>query len=177
MIHEEKIGKRIWDSSFREKLGEYLGKNIEDIVYKRVYGEEENVEIDGKSYTILPIGNINRSIQGLLDGTISHNNGTHSFTGARRVLNYNLEPITIKDAKTNRIRASYIKHYHDTLGEVWSEKDFDDNEEYEKQMNSLEKLIQLHILHYYKNAKGRKYKIERENRNKLGRRIDRSDDE
>lgn len=125
MEHTEKVGK-LWRPELMESLSEKLGQNVEDIVYKRVFGEEETVAINGKNYTLIPTGNINYSIQGLKDGTTSLNRGNNSESGVLRILTSNLTPIRINDANIDYVKSSYIGHYRDTLGEAWSDKDFDD---------------------------------------------------
>lgn len=124
MEHIEKIGKKLYDPEFMQILSQQLGQNAEEIIYKIVFGEEEATQVEGKNYTIFPIGNINTRIQGILDGQIPRTRGTDSISGAIRILTSKLEPIRLKGASFDRIRDSYISHYRDSLGEEWSVEDF-----------------------------------------------------
>lgn len=125
MEHIEKVGNKLYTPDFMQILSKELGQNAEDIIYKKIFGEEENVQVNGKKYTIFPIGNINTRVQGILDGRIPRSRGTDSISGALRILTSKLVPIRINEASVKQIRDSYISHYHDSLGEDWSNDDFD----------------------------------------------------
>lgn len=120
MEHIKKIGNKLYKPEFMKILSEKLGQSVEDIVYERIFGEEQIVEVNDKRYKLLPIGNRNRRVQGILDGRIPHSRGTDSISGATRILTSKLEPITYDNANVERISDSYIKHYRDVLGEEWS---------------------------------------------------------
>ena len=78
MEHIEKIGNKLYTPEFMQILSKELGQNAEEIIYKKVFGEEEKVQVNGKNYTIFPIGNINKRVQRILDGQISRGRGTDS---------------------------------------------------------------------------------------------------
>ena len=123
MEHVEKVGNKVWDEKLIYYLSKGLGIDISEVVYKRVYGEEQTVQVNGKTYTLLPIGNINEHIQSLIEHP-RHNRGTDSISAVMRIINEKLVPITIKDANMGPIMASYIEHYRKVLGEEWSDEDF-----------------------------------------------------
>ena len=124
MEHIEKIENKLYTHDFMQILSKELGQNAEDIIYKIVFGEDEYIQVDGKEYTVFPIGNINTRVQGILDGRIPRTRGTDSISGASRILTSKLEPIRVNEASVERIRDSYISHYRDSLGEEWSTDDF-----------------------------------------------------
>lgn len=124
MEHVEKIGTKVWDENQLRFFSEILGIDVADIVYKIEYGEELPVEVNGKAYTLMPIGNINESVQSQIEHR-THNRGTDSVSGVQHIISKKLTPITVKDANMTQIRDSYIEHYHEALGENWSKEDFD----------------------------------------------------
>ena len=123
MEHVKKIGNKLYKPEIMEVLSKRLGINAADIVYERVFGEEKDVQVNGKEYTLLPIGNRNEYVQTMLDNPNHRNRGNNSLSGAERILTSKLVPIKY-DADVDPIRDSYISHYKETLGEVWSNEDF-----------------------------------------------------
>lgn len=124
MEHIEKVGDKFYNPELMRLLSQELKQDASDIVYKRVFGEEQTVQLGDNKYTLLPIGNINSRLQGILDGRIPRSRGTNSISGACRILKSKLEPITVKNANMEPIKSSYISHYKNVLGEEWSTDDF-----------------------------------------------------
>ena len=107
------------NTAIRNKNGEYT-YDVGDILYKQIFGDEELIQVNGKDYTLLPIGNVRK---GMYRYAETNEHIRVSSLNNSKIMS--LTPITIPEASTDAIRESYIAHYKNVLGENWSNKDFD----------------------------------------------------
>ena len=130
---------KINDISAKEFLDESLtrGVDFDTALYKLLIDEEEEVIIDSNKYKLLSIGLKNSNI--LSDFVSDEYHEQHTYPPRVTIntfkeiffhppkfesLYYPEYLIKPSDESFKRCCDAYIKHYRDTLGEIWSEKDF-----------------------------------------------------
>lgn len=111
--------------------------DLEGITYKLLVDEVETIDLENDNYKLLPIGLINLNVITKFIGD------ANDLTGIRRgsfkkmlfdepkygLFYYSNDEKTISNGfeipeSFKKLCESYITHYRETLGEVWSEKDF-----------------------------------------------------
>ena len=107
------------NTALRNSEGKYV-YDVGDILCKQIFGDEELIQVNGKDYTLLPIGNIR---EGMCNWAEKSNH--IRVQALDRAKDSSLTPITIPEASTDAIRESYIAHYKNVLGENWSDEDFE----------------------------------------------------
>lgn len=104
-----------------------------NILYKRLVDEEKIVNVDGENISLLPLGVISDKVRRFLNHNIKGANKRGLLSLFKRLLSEQEdfktlcypEDLTSPSKKSlEKLCASYIEYYKDSLDEEWSEEDF-----------------------------------------------------
>lgn len=104
-----------------------------NILYKRFVDEEKSVNVDGENISLLPLGVISDKVRRFLNFNIKATNKRGLLSLLKKLLSEQEDFQTLcypnnlthpTKESLEKLCASYIEYYKDSLGEEWSEEDF-----------------------------------------------------